>query len=265
MTAQAPANVVLRRLSFSVLLLSVRELIAALPEGQYEPQIEMVVDAINAIYDDRDGVPLFPAPLTAAPALDREALILAIHNALGGNGWAYSNYGNDELVDCRDKLEAAANAILDALSGPLQAEGVPPDRTFALYVPMPLNADGDGPADEADTVRVEHQVWDAETNGTICTAFSAADAVWLASLINATTPAAQPDFSDLRALAERATPGEWQEVTNMSGPMLVTHKDGKDYICALHIGAHEHANAAYIAAANPARILALLDALEGRE
>jgi len=39
-----------------------------------------------------------------------------------------------------------------------------------MYVPMPLNANGDGPADAADAVSVAHEVWDTETNVTICTA-----------------------------------------------------------------------------------------------
>lgn len=44
-----------------------------------------------------------------------EAAILAIHEGLGGNGWAYSNYGGDELQDCRDDLERAARAAAIAL------------------------------------------------------------------------------------------------------------------------------------------------------
>lgn len=31
-----------------------------------------------------------------------------------------------------------------------------------LYVPMPINADGNGPADADETVKVIHQVWDEE-------------------------------------------------------------------------------------------------------
>lgn len=63
----------------------------------------------------------------------------------------------------------AANIILGnrlaALSSPCdRGEGV------AMYVPMPLTTDGQGPADPHETARVEHQVWDAATNETICTA-----------------------------------------------------------------------------------------------
>lgn len=38
----------------------------------------------------------------------------AIHQGLGGNGWAYSSYGNDEWVDCRDVLFRAAYAAINA-------------------------------------------------------------------------------------------------------------------------------------------------------
>lgn len=41
-----------------------------------------------------------------------EALIAKIHGALGGNGWAYTNYGGNELVDCRAELERVA-ALFD--------------------------------------------------------------------------------------------------------------------------------------------------------
>lgn len=38
----------------------------------------------------------------------------AIHQGLGGNGWAYSNYGNNEWVDCKDELFRAAYAAINA-------------------------------------------------------------------------------------------------------------------------------------------------------
>ncbi len=43
--------------------------------------------------------------------LTREELIKKIHEALGGNGWAYSNYGGDELKDCREQLEKVADLL----------------------------------------------------------------------------------------------------------------------------------------------------------
>jgi hypothetical protein len=53
----------------------------------------------------------FPSsPVTARP--DREAIAKAIHEGLGGDGWAYSNYGRDEWNDKRDALLAAADAAI---------------------------------------------------------------------------------------------------------------------------------------------------------
>ena len=46
----------------------------------------------------------------------KEALIVEIHKALGGNGWAYANYGGDELKDCREGLERVADLMLKDLA-----------------------------------------------------------------------------------------------------------------------------------------------------
>ena len=70
-------------------------------------------------------------------------------------------------------------------------------------------------------------------------------------------------MSDLRKLAEAATPGPWSPTKGhpslryygvhcASGPIIRFHGMGK-----ANTGGHD--NAAYIAAANPAAILALLD------
>jgi len=59
-----------------------------------------------------------------------------------------------------------------------------PSDVAAIYVPMPLNADGDGPADRAETVRVEHQIWDAQTNTTLFTAADEAVAQHIVALWN---------------------------------------------------------------------------------
>jgi len=48
--------------------------------------------------------------------MDREQLIRQIHRALGGNGWAYSNYGCDELTLRRDALESVADLFLELSS-----------------------------------------------------------------------------------------------------------------------------------------------------
>lgn len=42
-----------------------------------------------------------------------ELLILTIHMELGGDGWAYSNYGNNELISERENLENAARKVLE--------------------------------------------------------------------------------------------------------------------------------------------------------
>jgi hypothetical protein len=41
-----------------------------------------------------------------------ERVARAIHDGLGGDGWAYSNYGYDETKHCADKLAAAARAAI---------------------------------------------------------------------------------------------------------------------------------------------------------
>lgn len=53
----------------------------------------------------------------------RERVAKAIHEALGGDGWAYSNYGGDEWNDKRDALLAAADAALESC-GHAQTPGV---------------------------------------------------------------------------------------------------------------------------------------------
>lgn len=73
------------------------------------------------------------------------------------------------------------------------------EELILLYVPMPLNADGDGPADPDETVRVEHQLWDADTNTTVFTARDEALALQLMAAWNSRTPI-QPsgDTGELR-------------------------------------------------------------------
>lgn len=85
---------------------------------------------------------------------------------------------------------------------------------------------------------------------------------------NATTPTPQAeDFADLRALAGKATPGDWRVE---KGTTSMTHiRAGMQAICYLKTSYGRRSpssddDAAFIAAANPARILAMLDALDGR-
>lgn len=51
----------------------------------------------------------------------REQIARAIHDGLGGDGWAYSNYGGDEWNDKRNALLDAADAVL-ALRTPAESE-----------------------------------------------------------------------------------------------------------------------------------------------
>ena len=41
-----------------------------------------------------------------------ERVARAIHDGLGGNGWAYFNYGYNEWDECRGELNNAARAAL---------------------------------------------------------------------------------------------------------------------------------------------------------
>lgn len=65
--------------------------------------------------------------MTQAPTpgpLDMDAATLALHEALGGNGWADSNYGYDELNSHRPELEAGVRAVLSlAPTAPVEASG----------------------------------------------------------------------------------------------------------------------------------------------
>jgi hypothetical protein len=69
------------------------------------------------------------------------------------------------------------------------------ENRTAIYVPMPLNSSGDGPADPNETVRVEHQVWDAETNLTMFTAQDATTALAVVEAWNRRTPAPEGGVS----------------------------------------------------------------------
>lgn len=46
----------------------------------------------------------------------RERIARAIHDGLGGDGWAYTNYGGDEWNSQRDRLLSAADAVVSAIS-----------------------------------------------------------------------------------------------------------------------------------------------------
>lgn len=75
-----------------------------------------------------------------------------------------------------------------------------------------------------------------------------------------------PDLTRLRQLAESATPGPWHDAKS-NNQVLATDPNGM-VICKMD-GGYMHTGVvrdrAYIAAANPAAILALLDGLEAAE
>ena len=69
----------------------------------------------------------------------------------------------------------------------------------------------------------------------------------------------------MREAAEKATPGPWSEMHNMAGPMGIVGvmpEGFREKVCWLDISAREQENAAHIALAKRANVLALLDALE---
>ena len=51
------------------------------------------------------------------------------------------------------------------------------------YVPMPINKDGNGPADGDDVYRVIHEVWDGNC-ATVCECHDEATARWVADQLN---------------------------------------------------------------------------------
>jgi hypothetical protein len=63
----------------------------------------------------RSAITALASPPSPAEVMDMEGAVRALHEALGGNGWAYTNYGNDELHSRRSELEAGVRAIVEAL------------------------------------------------------------------------------------------------------------------------------------------------------
>lgn len=57
-----------------------------------------------------------------SPQAVSDAEIKALHEALGGDGWAYSNYGGNELSACRDELIAGVLAVRRASPTPPPAD-----------------------------------------------------------------------------------------------------------------------------------------------
>ena len=78
-------------------------------------------------------------------------------------------------------------------------------EAVVLYIPMPVTKDGFGPADESDTHRIEHQIWDAETNGTLATAADEAVARHIVSLWNTTPASHDALIARVRSVTEAMT------------------------------------------------------------
>lgn len=56
------------------------------------------------------------------------------------------------------------------------------DEPF-FYMGMPINKDGDGPADDSDAYRIIHEVWDGNF-ATVCRCTDEPSARWVASTLN---------------------------------------------------------------------------------
>jgi hypothetical protein len=77
------------------------------------------------------------------------------------------------------------------------------------------------------------------------------------------------DYDDLRRLAEAATPGPWEARTETGHPgvLAIVPDGGFDWVCSLQVSNRPgfRRDAAFIAAANPQTVLALLDALAAKD
>lgn len=62
---------------------------------------------------------------------EMDRLVRIVHEALGGDGWAYSNYGMAELVTHRAELEAVVTALASTQSSSQVTEW--PGQNYELY------------------------------------------------------------------------------------------------------------------------------------
>jgi Lar family restriction alleviation protein len=106
------------------------------PAGEYEVHVTICCDGCGFEIGEEykaDAIAAWnrrsPSPAPVTPTKVTEQMVRAVHEALGGDGWAYSNYGHNELRDRRPALEDAVRAILALLpsSGPegVEARGKP--------------------------------------------------------------------------------------------------------------------------------------------
>lgn len=68
----------------------------------------------------------------------KDLVARAIHEGLGGNGWAYTNYGGNEWETERDILDAAADAAMAIVFEAAAKIAETPDRTDREWVPDSL-------------------------------------------------------------------------------------------------------------------------------
>lgn len=69
------------------------------------------------------------------------------------------------------------------------------------------------------------------------------------------------DTNKLRMLAEAATPGSWSRAGGLGGSQLDSVRGGDRGLIVVAFGCNRTTDAAFIAAANPEAVLALLDEL----
>lgn len=93
-----------------------------------------------------------------------------------------------------DNFEAKVEAAL-ASTRPIVAEQQGGDfwriPRPVYHMPMPINADGNGPAAPEETVAVHHEVWD-QLCRTLCSCRCEKDAILIANAVNAYSPTAAP-------------------------------------------------------------------------
>jgi hypothetical protein len=54
--------------------------------------------------------------------MEKEQIAKLVHEALGGNGWAYTNYGGNELESRMDELFAVADIVQSLIYAAVEAE-----------------------------------------------------------------------------------------------------------------------------------------------
>lgn len=103
-------------------------------------------------------------PTTATEAAaQRERLIQEVHDALGGDGWAYSNYGNNELVDMRDRLEKVVDVFAPLLARAEAADRLAEalEQAQSIMMRYIFETEGQPPRDYLNTTGDIHELLSA--------------------------------------------------------------------------------------------------------